>query len=144
MGAIIHPHVKHQASPQPSARSRIAYAMMALAVIAAGLLWRADFMPLPPPLSKYGGDALWAVMVFAGFGFLLPRTSTLHLALLALGFAWSVEFSQLCRTPWLDAVRATLPGRLVLGNTFNWPDLPAYALGVGLGAWLERRLRKAG
>jgi hypothetical protein len=116
---------------------------MALAVIAAGLLWRADSMPLPPLLSKYGGDALWALMGFTGFGFLLPRASTRTLALLALCFAWSVEFSQLYRAPWLDAVRATLPGRLVLGNTFNWPDLPAYALGVGLGAWLERRFRKA-
>jgi hypothetical protein len=60
--------------------------------------------------------------------------------LLALAFAWGVEFSQLYHAPWIDAVRATLPGRLVLGTTFNWPDLLAYALGVGLGALEDWRL----
>ena len=117
------------------------YAGLALAVIAAGLLWRSGFIPLPPVVSKYGGDALWALMVFVGFGFLLPRARTLVVALLALTFSWGVEFSQLYHAPLIDAVRATLPGRLVLGSTFNWPDLPAYALGVGIGAWAEWRLR---
>lgn len=131
-----HPHAL------PSARSRVRYAVLAFAVVAAGLLWRSGFIPLPPFLLKYGGDALWSLMIFVGFGFLFPRASTLTLALLALGFSWSVEFSQLYHAPWLDAVRATLPGRLVLGNTFNWPDLPAYLLGVGLGAWPEWRLLK--
>ena len=91
--------------------------------------------------SKYGGDALWALMVFVGFGFLLPRASTLVVALLALTFSWGVEFSQLYHAPWIDAVRATLPGKLVLGNTFNWPDLLAYALGIALGVLVEWRLR---
>jgi hypothetical protein len=112
-----------------------------LAVIAAGLLWRSGLIPLPQWLSNNGGDALWALMVFVGLGFLLPRASTLLVALLALTFAWGVEFSQLYHAPWLDAIRATIPGRLVLGNTFNWPDLPAYALGVGLGAFAEWCLR---
>lgn len=80
-------------------------------------------------------------MVFVGFGFVFPRASTLTLALLALTFSWSVEFSQLYHAQWIDAVRATIPGRLVLGSTFNWPDLAAYALGIGLGAWTEWRLR---
>lgn len=112
-------------------------------MVATGLLWRADFTPLPPFLSKYGGDALWALMVFFGFGFLFPRASTLTIALLALKFSWSVEFSQLYRAPWIDAIRATLPGRLVLGTTFNWPDLPAYAVGIVLGALIEWRRRSA-
>lgn len=117
------------------------YAALAVAVVAAGLLCRASFIPLPPVLSKYGGDALWALMVFVGFGFLFPRASTLTVALLALTFAWGVEFSQFYHALWIDAVRATIPGKLVLGNTFNWPDLPAYALGIALGAWAEWRRR---
>jgi len=78
-------------------------------------------------------------MVFVGVGFLLPRASTLAVTSLALTFSWGVEFSQLYHAPWIDAVRATIPGKLVLGNTFNWPDLFAYALGVALGAWAECR-----
>ncbi|MEI6175959.1 MAG: DUF2809 domain-containing protein [Verrucomicrobiota bacterium] len=122
---------------QTPIRSRGVYLVLAIVVVAAGLLWRSPLVSMPEWLSKYGGDALWALMVFVGFGFLIPRASTLTLALLALIFAWAIEFSQLYHAPWIDAVRATLPGRLVLGSTFNWPDLPVYALGIGLGAWSE-------
>jgi len=123
------------------ARNRVVYALLAIAVVAAGLFWRSGLIPLPQWLSNNGGDALWALMVFIGFGFLLPRASTLAVALLALGVAWSVEFSQLYHAPWIDAVRATIPGKLVLGNTFHWPDLVAYAVGVALGALAEWKWR---
>jgi hypothetical protein len=109
--------------------------------MATGLLWRSGFIPMPQWLSNNGGDALWALMVFVGFGFLLPRASTLKVALLALTFSWGVELSQLYHAPWIDAVRASFPGRLVLGTTFNWPDLPAYAVGIVLGALAEWRWR---
>lgn len=125
----------------PISRNRMLYALLALALIACGLLWRSGIIPLPQWLSNNGGDALWALMVFVGFGFLLPRASTLVVALLALTFAWGVEFSQLYHAPWIDAVRATLPGRLVLGTTFAWPDLLAYAVGIALGALAEWKLR---
>ena len=125
----------------PLSRNRVLYAVLVLAVIACGLLWRSGFIPMPLWLSNNGGDALWALMVFVGVGFLLPSGSTLTIALLALTFAWGVEFFQLYHAPWIDAVRATLPGRLVLGTTFNWPDLPAYAVGIALGALAEWRWR---
>jgi len=137
----IRPARNYFAHPLPS-RNRVLYAALAVAVVAGGLLWRSHFMSLPPVMSKYGGDALWALMVFVGFGFLIPRASTLLLASLALSFCWGIEFSQLYHAPWIDAVRATVPGRLVLGSTFNWPDLPAYALGIGIGAWVEWLLRR--
>jgi hypothetical protein len=133
-------HIRHARNYPPSpGRNRVLYALLAVAVVASGLLWRSGFIPMPQWLSNTGGDALWALMVFVGFGFLLPRASTLLVALLALTFAWGIEFSQLYHTPWLDAIRVTIPGRMVLGNTFNWPDLLAYALGIALGAWAERR-----
>ena len=137
-----HLHIRPSRSDnRPSPRNRVLYAGLVLAVITAGMLWRSSFMPLPSVVSKYGGDALWALMVFVGFGFLVPRASTTVLSLMALTFSWGVELSQLYHAPWIDAVRATLPGRLVLGSTFNWPDLPAYALGIGLAAWAEWRWR---
>ena len=128
-------------APVAPSRNRVLYALLAVAVVAAGLLWRSGLIPLRPDLSNYGGDALWALMVFLGFGFLFPRSSTLVVALLALTFSWGVEFSQLYHAPWIDAIRATIPGKLVLGNTFNWLDLPAYAVGIALGALVEWRLR---
>ncbi len=132
----IRPARTHSTRPS-SSRNRVLYAVLAVAVIASGLLWRSGFIPLPQWLSNYGGDALWALMVFLGFGFLFPRASTLVVALLSLSFSWGVEFSQLYHAPWIDAIRITIPGRLVLGNTFNWSDLIAYALGIALGALVE-------
>ena len=131
-----------QAISRPPPRSRPLYAMLVLAVVATGLLWRSRLLPLPPFAFKYGGDALWALAVFLGCGFLLRGTSTAKVALLALGLAWGVEFLQLCHPPWLEAVRATVPGRLALGATFNWPDLLAYAVGIVAGAVMEHLLRR--
>lgn len=128
----------------PLSRNRVLYAGLALAVVACGLLWRSKFIPLPQWLSNNGGDALWALMVFVGFGFLFPRASTLMVALLALTLAWGIEFSQLYHATWIDAIRATIPGKLVLGNTFNWPDIPAYVVGIVLGALAEWRWRNGG
>ncbi len=127
----------------PAPRSRVLYALLVVAVIASGLLWRSSLLPLPPFASKYGGDALWALMVFFGFGLLFPRSPTSAVAMLAIGFSSVVEISQLYHAPWIEAWRATLPGRLILGSTFNWLDLPAYALGVALGAGVELRFRRS-
>lgn len=118
-------------------RNRPAYALLAACVIAVGLLWRSGLVPLPAPLAKYGGDALWALVVFLGFGFVYPRLSTTRLALLAVCFAWAIEFSQLYHADWIDGLRATLPGRLILGSTFNSPDLLAYLAGIALGVLAE-------
>lgn len=123
-------------------RNRLRYALITLGVVASGLLWRSGYLPLPEFASKYGGDALWALMVFTGLGCILTRTSTLRLAATALCCTWLVEFSQLYHAPWIDTLRATLPGRLILGSVFNWPDLPAYAVGIATGAAAEFLLRK--
>ncbi|MDA0673585.1 MAG: DUF2809 domain-containing protein, partial [Cyanobacteria bacterium] len=50
----------------------------------------------------------------------------------------ALDFLQLWQPPLLEAIRATLPGRLVLGNTFTWGDFPYYFIGCGMG-WLWLR-----
>lgn len=79
-------------------------------------------------------------MVFFGFGAIFFRAPTYVIALLAVTFAWTVEFSQLHQAPWLDAIRATVAGKLVLGNAFHWVDLAAYLMGIALGVLAERVL----
>lgn len=125
------------------ARSRLLYALWIVLVMAAGLLWRSRFLSMPPFMTKYGGDALWALLVFFGFGLVFSKASTLRLAAAALAFAWAVEFSQLYHAPWIDSIRSTRPGALVLGSTFNWPDLPAYVFGIALGVLAECVTRRA-
>ncbi|MFO1458361.1 MAG: DUF2809 domain-containing protein [Verrucomicrobiota bacterium] len=122
----------------PPHRNRLLYAGAVVLVLGLGLLWRSKLLPLPVAITKYGGDALWALMVFLGIGFIRPMSPTLQVGLTALGFAWVIEFLQLYHAPWIDGLRATLPGRLILGSTFNAPDLLAYAVGIGVGMWAER------
>jgi hypothetical protein len=76
-------------------------------------------------------------MVFFGIGFVAPRIRTSTAAAIALAFCAAIECSQRVHAPWLDAVRDTLPGHLVLGQGFHAFDLACYAIGVALGATLE-------
>jgi hypothetical protein len=40
-------------------------------------------------------------------------------------------------SPWIDSIRHTTLGGLVLGYGFLWGDLVCYAVSVGLGAIVE-------
>ena len=70
--------------------------------------------------------------------FVFNRLSTASVALLAFSFASLIECSQIYHAPWIDSIRATAPGALVLGQTFNWPDFLAYAAGVVVGTIAEK------
>lgn len=118
-------------------RPRPIYFVAILAVITLGLLSRRHPEFLPTVLGKYPGDALWALMVFLGFGFWFRRAPTVVVALAAFAFSVAMEVSQLYHAPWIDSVRATLPGRLVLGSGFAWSDITAYSVGISIGTATE-------
>lgn len=110
---------------------RLSFAVAIIATIALGLLSRK--MPgglFPAALGKYPGDALWAIMVFFAWGLCLPTASTAKLASYALLTSYADEFSQLYQAPWINAIRATTAGHLVLGSTFSWWDMLAYTIGI--------------
>jgi len=92
---------------------------------------------LPGFIATYAGDTLWALAAFFGFGVLLPKTSTQTIAILAMAFSVAIEFSQLYHAPWIDSIRQTTLGGLILGFGFLWRDLICYAVGVGLGLAIE-------
>lgn len=119
-------------------RSRVLYLSAAAVVVVLGLASRRYPLLVPATLGKYPGDALWALMVFLVAGALLRSASTIRIALVALGLAYAVELSQLCQTPWLNAIRRTTPGHLMLGSHFHALDLIAYAVGVACGIFVER------
>jgi hypothetical protein len=125
------------------ARSRWVYAAAVVVTIGAGLASRAWSRHLPWWLAKNLGDALYATMVFWGFGFLAPRARTSRMALAAVAFCFAIELSQAYHAPWIDGVRATTPGRLVLGQGFHAFDLICYVLGVALAVALEMTGRRA-
>ncbi|MCU5473253.1 DUF2809 domain-containing protein [Bacillus paranthracis] len=122
-------------------RNRLLYAMFTILVIILGLSSRKFAFALPALLNDYLGDALWALMIFIGFGFLFPKIATKKLAFISLMFCYGIEVSQLYHAEWIDSIRATTLGGLVLGYGFLWSDLVAYTIGVGVGFLFEFILR---
>lgn len=125
-------------------RLRCYYLIAMAGVILAGLGWRSTANPVSPFWHKYGGDALWALLMFLAFRCVLIRASLLRVTLVSLAFCFAVECSQLYHAPWIDSLRNTRLGALALGATFNAPDLVAYAAGVALGAVIETTQRRRG
>lgn len=110
------------------------------ATVVLGLATRRYPSVFPVVIARYGGDALWAAMIFWLLALLRPATSAVMLAACAVGISWAVECSQLYHAPWIDAVRATRLGALVLGQGFLWSDLASYAVGVVAAAILDRMI----
>jgi Protein of unknown function (DUF2809) len=81
------------------------YAVAFIGVVALGLASRSHPGLFPALLGKYPGEALWALMVFCGLGFLNPWLPTLRLAVYALLISYVDEFSQIYQAPWINAVR---------------------------------------
>ncbi|AUB64031.1 TPA: DUF2809 domain-containing protein [Bacillus thuringiensis] len=123
-------------------RNRVVYALFTIVVIILGLSSRKFAFALPHLLNDYLGDALWALMIFTGFGFLFPKTETKKLAFISLMFCYGIEASQLYHAEWIDSIRATTLGGLVLGYGFLWSDVVAYTIGVGVGILCEFMLRR--
>ncbi|EJV80552.1 DUF2809 domain-containing protein [Bacillus cereus] len=123
-------------------RNRVVYARFTIVVIILGLSSRKFAFALPHLLNDYLGDALWALMIFTGFGFLFPKTETKKLAFISLMFCYGIEASQLYHAEWIDSIRATTLGGLVLGYGFLWSDVVAYTIGVGVGILCEFMLRR--
>src|SRR5262245_4741738 len=124
-------------------RSKGLYCGLLLATVVLGLASRRYPSAFPVLIARYGGDALWAGMVFWIVALLRPELATVRVALAALAIAVCVEFSQLYHAPWIDALRASRLGALVLGRGFVWSDLVSYAAGVALmtavDVWFTRR-----
>ena len=127
----------------PFLRNRLVRAGWLALVIAAGLGSRsAGASVLPAWVTAYAGDTLWALMVFVILGLLFPSARTGVLATAALGISFAVEFSQLWNADWLNRIRATRVGALVLGRGWVATDLLCYAAGVGIGVAGEMAGRK--
>ncbi|WP_288427211.1 DUF2809 domain-containing protein [uncultured Spirosoma sp.] len=124
------------------ARNRFVYGCLLLSALLLGLASRRFFCDITF-VKLYVGDSLWALMVFFGFAVLFPRWPTRTTAFVALLFCFGIEFSQVYHAPWIDAIRATTLGGLVLGFSFVWSDLLCYSVGIAVGlfidGWVVRR-----
>ena len=83
-------------------------------------------------LGSIAYEIFWILLI----AFMLPKVSPLRIAIGVCIATCAIEFLQLWKAPFLEAARKTLPGRLVLGNTFIWADFPVYFIGSFFG-WLK-------
>ena len=79
---------------------------------------------------------------YAGWRLLRPIDPLLATAGLALLTAFTVEISQLVRVDWLDTIRSTRLGPLLLGRGFLWSDLVAYAGGTVTATGIDAAARR--
>lgn len=114
-------------------KARFAYLATTFLVVTLGLLSRSTYAEfLPDVVANYAGDTLWAAMVYLGFRFLLPHKPVLHSAIAAMIFSFAIEFSQFYQADWINQIRATTLGALVLGFGFKLSDLFCYAVGISI------------
>jgi Protein of unknown function (DUF2809) len=127
---------------QLSFRTRVRYLVLAIGTIAVGLMVHLGGSLLSPVLRDVLGDALWAMMMVWWMGVAAPRLPLRTRGLAALAVCISVELSQRYHTPFLDALRRTVPGHLVLGSGYDPRDLLAYTAGVIIAVVLAHMIRE--
>jgi ABC-type Fe3+-siderophore transport system permease subunit len=116
----------------------LVYLGLAVATVLLGLVLRLVPLGLPFLVVKYGGSALWAVMVYLLLAAFLPDREPLFIALAAAIFAALVELLRLYHSPGLDAFRLTLAGALLLGRVFSLWHFVAYWAAIAGVAIVDR------
>lgn len=114
------------------------YVLAVIVAILLGIGSRVYASVLPHLVAEHFGDALWAAMIYFGVRALLVQMSVLQALLLSLGFCYAIESSQLYQADWINSIRSTTLGGLILGRGFLYVDLVRYSAGA-LGAYLLDR-----
>lgn len=119
-------------------RRRTLLTLAALATVAAGLIVHGT---VHSAAGGFAGDALYAVLIFLLVAVLAPRTSSAIVGGAAFALCSAVEVFQLTGVP--AYLSAAIPGAaLVLGSTFQWVDLLAYAIGAALAVAVDAGVRR--
>ena len=118
-------------------RQRLKYGLITGIVIISGLLSRKfSIVPL------WVGDMLWAAMIYFILRFFYPRAPARSIVIGSISISYAIEFSQLYKAPWIDNLRHTFLGRMVLGDTFLWGDLLSYSVGILLAVLLDNSINR--
>jgi len=126
-------------------RSRLKLFLLLLIVIAAGLFSRSSYASvLPEFIHEYAGDTLWALAIYICLAFISPEAGAGEIFFISLVISFAVELSQLYQADWINSVRDTKPGGLILGFGFKWSDLFCYITGILTGFVIDFQRRCLG
>lgn len=129
---------KYESINQNNLKLRILYILAVVFTILLGLASRKFSHLLFPFLAEDAGDVLWAMMVYFGFRFLFVNKSLLPAILFSLLFSFGIEFSQLVQEDWINRIRSTTLGALILGKGFLTVDLFRYTIGILLATSIDK------
>jgi hypothetical protein len=108
----------------------IRYAFAVLVIIILGISSRKFSSQIPFFIADNSGDILWASMVYFCFRCLFINKSLQWAFSGSLIFSFLIEFSQLYQADWINVVRNTTLGALILGKGFLMVDLIRYLVGI--------------
>ena len=83
-----------------------------------------------PLVATYGGDTIWASMFLFLMRIFFSSTALFKLALFTYALGVADEVLQLYQAPWIQSIRHTRVGGLLLGFGFLWSDIVCYAIGT--------------
>ncbi|HVW95740.1 MAG TPA: DUF2809 domain-containing protein [Mucilaginibacter sp.] len=113
------------------------YLILIILTIAAGLLSRhIKGVPL------FIGDILWGLMVYLIVRLLFIKRTLTWAVVVSLLFSYGIEFSQLYQADWINQIRHTVLGGLVLGEHFLWSDLLCYTIGIATGVLISLAIKR--
>ena len=119
-------------------KNRIRYFIITIIIMFMGLLSRKFMFTFPRNIAPFIGDMLWAMMVYFGFRFLFSKLNITKSLVLAFLFSFSIEISQLYQAQWINNIRNTIIGGLILGHGFLFEDLISYSIGIILGCVVDK------
>ncbi|WP_206619106.1 ribosomal maturation YjgA family protein [Flavobacterium cerinum] len=109
---------------------RVLYSVVIVITIATGLFVRIKQAWFPNIVNLYLGDMLYAFMVYYIVSCIAINKNLILRSMIALLFCYCIEISQLYQAGWINEIRQTIPGKLILGSGFLWSDLLACFLGI--------------
>jgi len=112
-------------------------------VVPVGFLFKGYSGPLHKWFNDYGAglvyEVFWCLVVF----FFIPdRKYIATIAVSVFAVTSVLEVLQLWQVWFLQQVRSSFLGRVILGTTFVWWDFPHYILGSLLGWFWMRAISK--
>lgn len=119
----------------------------AIALIPIGIASKFYQGPLKEWINDYFGDIIYeAFWIMIGV-LIWPRASLAKIAAVVFIATCLIEVLQLWQPPFLQVMRASFIGKLLLGTTFVWWDFPHYLAGCMLTwaglQYLKTKLRSA-
>ncbi|MEA3497140.1 MAG: DUF2809 domain-containing protein [Bacteroidota bacterium] len=117
--------------------NRIYYFVIIVLASLLGILSRKYSAQLPFFIAEYTGDTMWALAVFFVFRLVFNNKKSISIAFYSLIFSVVIEVSQIYKANWVDTIRQTTIGGLILGFGFLWSDIFCYLCGILIALFIE-------